>query len=81
MSKKTNELLGNSFLRIKLQPDAISEMVVDIILTRLLGPVQLHLTHPIVVVLELMPHLVSGNQAVVHPLALLKAAPKAGHHV
>ena len=26
-------------------------------------------------------HLVSGNQAVVHPLALLKAAPKAGHHV
>ena len=28
-----------------------------------------------------MLHLVSGNQAVVHPLALLKAAPMAGHHV
>ena len=26
-------------------------------------------------------NLVSGNQAVVHPLAPLQAAPKAGHHV
>ena len=26
-------------------------------------------------------HLVSGNQAVVHPLAMLKAGPDAGHHV
>ena len=26
-------------------------------------------------------HLVSGNQAVVHPLAVFKAGPDAGHHV
>ena len=34
-----------------------------------------------VMMLELMLHLVSGHQAVVHPLPLLKAGPKAGHHV
>ena len=28
-----------------------------------------------------MLHLVSGNQAIVHPLTLLKVGPKAGHHV
>ena len=43
LAERDSELLWISLIRIQLEPDAISEMIVDILLTRLLGPVHPHL--------------------------------------